>query len=280
MLPPAASPAPAGPAGHGTAPPAGAPPQPLAAGRPEGGTAAARRALARETWFVQLAFLLPGVVSAVDELAVHLAGAGPISFFPTVIRGHPVENLILSGASYLAVGALVPLALLLLARTGDGPAALGLADRHWRADLLPGAGLAAASCVIMFALSMLLRPLSADTGSLVAQLSLGPVPAYYLVYGLLVAAVTAVTEETLVNGYLLTRLRQLGWRPQRALLLSLALRTSYHLYYGLGVVLTLPFGYFVTRSFAKRGRLGRPVFAHFLYDAVLISLGMLIAARR
>jgi membrane protease YdiL (CAAX protease family) len=95
-----------------------------------------------------------------------------------------------------------------------------------------------------------------------------------------VAAVTAVTEETLVNGYLLTRLGQLGWRPQWALLLSLALRTSYHLYYGLGLVLTIPFGYYATRSFQKRGRLGRPIVAHFLYDATLITLGVLTAGHR
>jgi hypothetical protein len=276
---PRPAPQPSAGTGHGAILPAAAAPGIPAAAGPEPGTAAARRALALETWFVQLAFLLPGVASAIDDLAVHLTGAGPISFFPTVIHGHPVANLILSGVSYLAVGALVPLALLLLARTGNGPGTLGLADRHWRRDLLPGAGLAAVACATMFALSLLLAPLSMDSGSLVAQLSLGPVPAYYFLYGLLVAAVTAITEETLVNGYLLTRLRQLGWRPQRALLLSLALRTSYHLYYGLGVVLTIPFGYYVTRSFAKRGRLARPIIAHFLYDAVLITVGMVTAAR-
>ena len=245
------------------------------------GAAAApsRRGMVRETWFVQVAFLLPGVVSAVDMLAAHLAGAGPVSFFPTVIRGHPVENLILSGASYLAVGSLVPLVLLLLTRTGNGPASLGLAG-GWRADLLPGLGIAGIACASALAASLVLSPVLASSRPLVTELTLGPVPAYYLLYGLLVAAVTAITEEILVNGYLLTRLSQLGWQPQRALLLSLALRTSYHLYYGLGLVLTIPFGYYATRSFQKRGRLGRPVIAHFCYDAALITVGMAAAAHR
>ena len=41
-----------------------------------------------------------------------------------------------------------------------------------------------------------------------------------------VSAITAITEETLVSGYLLTRLEQLGWDPRWALTVSLALRTS------------------------------------------------------
>jgi membrane protease YdiL (CAAX protease family) len=230
-----------------------------------------------ETWFVQLAFLLPSVVSAIVTLAAHLSGAGAVSFFPTVVRGHPVENLILSGASYLAVGAVVPLALLLLARTGHAGAALGLGDRGWRGDLLPGLGIAAAGYATAFLLSAPLSALLSGHHGLISQVSIGPVPAYYILYGVLVAAVTGITEETLVNGYLLTRLEQLGWTPQRALLLSLGLRTSYHLYYGLGLVFTIPFGYYATRSFQKHRRLGRPIVAHFIYDAALVTIGVLTA---
>jgi membrane protease YdiL (CAAX protease family) len=68
------------------------------------------------------------------------------------------------------------------------------------------------------------------------------VPAYYVIYGIAISAVTSVAEETLVSGYLLTRLEQLGWSPRRALALSLTLRTSYHVYYGPGFLLTIPFG--------------------------------------
>lgn len=237
----------------------------------------ARRGLLWETWFVQFAFLLPSVVSAVVMLAAHLTGAGKLEFFPTVIRGHPVENIILGGISYLPVGAMVPLALLLLARTGQRPALLGLGDRRWPGDLLPAVGIAAAGYGTTFVLSAILSPLLSSQHGLVSQLTIGRVPLYYLVYGFLVAAVTAISEETLVNGYLLTRLDQLGWRPGRALLFSLALRTSYHLYYGLGLVFTIPFGLYATISFQRRRRLGRPILAHFLYDAGLVTLGVLVA---
>jgi membrane protease YdiL (CAAX protease family) len=101
------------------------------------------------------------------------------------------------------------------------------------------------------------------------------VPAYYVIYGLTLAATTAINEEVLVNGYFLTRLSQLGWSPRRALGLSLAVRTSYHLYYGVGLIVTVPFGYLVTRSFQKRRRLLRPILAHFLYDAILITVAVL-----
>ena len=84
-------------------------------------------------------------------------------------------------------------------------------------------------------------------------------------------------EETAVSGYLLTRLDQLGWSPWRAFWVSFALRTSYHVYYGLGFLVTIPFGYYATRSFQKHRRLARPIFAHFLYDAVLITISVLTA---
>jgi hypothetical protein len=37
----------------------------------------------------------------------------------------------------------------------------------------------------------------------------------------------------------------------------------------------VPFGYLVTRSFQKRGRLARPIITHFLYDAILLTIAVL-----
>ncbi|MEP7023442.1 MAG: CPBP family intramembrane glutamic endopeptidase [Actinomycetota bacterium] len=234
-----------------------------------------RRSLVTETWFVQLAFLVPGVTVAVDVLAAHVGGASDINRFPTLVPGHPVENLVLGIFSYLAVGALVPLALLLLARTGQDPEVLGLRRAGLRDEILPGTGIAAAGFGTAILVSVPLGILLAGHSKLLTQIPTGHVPKYYILYGLAVSAVTAVTEETLVSGYLLTRLDQLGWDPRRALALSLTLRTSYHVYYGLGFLLTIPFGYFATRSFQKHQRLARPIVAHFLYDAVLITISVL-----
>ncbi len=236
-----------------------------------------RRGLVLETWFVQLAFLFPGVIAAVDTFAAHLGGARTLKVFPTVVPGHPLANLILGGITYLGVGTLVPLALLLLARTGQPPAAIGLGLPGWRSDLLPGIGLAVSAYVTVQVFATPLSVLIGRHKTLFSQVSTGHVPTYYIAYGAVLAAATAITEETLVNGYLLTRLEQFGWAPRRALVLSLILRTSYHLYYGLGFLFTIPFGYFVTRSFQKHRRLTRPIVAHFIYDAALFVIGILAA---
>jgi membrane protease YdiL (CAAX protease family) len=113
--------------------------------------------------------------------------------------------------------------------------------------------------------------------NLVVHPVLGQPPKYYVIYGLAISATAALTEETIVNGYLLTRLDRLGWTPRSALVTSVALRTSYHVYYGLAVLLTIPVGYFLSRSFQKHGRLNRPIVAHFLYDAVLSTIQVLSA---
>jgi Type II CAAX prenyl endopeptidase Rce1-like len=255
--------------GAGEQQPAGPPPWAPARGLPPG---ALRQWLVLETWFLQLAFLLPAVLIAVDDFARHLRGVGTISHFPTIVP-NPVENLILGSASYLAVAAIVPLALLLLSRTGQTPATLGLTTLHW-GDALPALGIAAASYGIAVVISVPLAQLTRHS-RFFAQSAVPHVPTYYVLYGLIAAAVTAVAEETMVNGYLLTRLEQLGWTPDKALLLSIVLRTSYHVYYGIGFLVTIPLGYFAGRSFQKHHRLTRPVLAHFLYDAVLLTIAVL-----
>jgi len=128
---------------------------------------------------------------------------------------------------------------------------------------------------VIAAHAIVLAPAISNDKSLFVSPSLGPMPWYYVIYGIAVSAITAVAEETIVNGYLLVRLDQLGWDRNWALVLSLTLRTSYHIYYGLGFLLTIPLGFYNTRSFRKHGRLTRPILAHFLYDAVLFTIAVL-----
>jgi membrane protease YdiL (CAAX protease family) len=76
-------------------------------------------------------------------------------------------------------------------------------------------------------------------------------------------------EELVMVGYLLTRLRQLGWSQNRALLAQALLRGAYHLYQGLGgfvgnVVMGLVFG----RVWQRTNRLWALVGAHALIDVV------------
>ncbi|MDA8342151.1 MAG: CPBP family intramembrane metalloprotease [Actinomycetota bacterium] len=237
---------------------------------------AERRSLVWETRFVMAAFLVPGVSSAIVIFSQAVGGGTAQTRFPEIVP-NLAANLVLGAIAYLPVAAVVPLAVFLLARSGQSPASLGLVRPSFKLDVVPGIGLAAASFAAEFAAAVALAPVLDHATTAINQVSTGHFPGYYVVLGLFMSAVTAVTEEVLVNGYLLTRLGQLGWAPWPAFFLSLALRTSYHVYYGLGFVFTIPFGYFVTRSFQKHGRLGRPIAAHFIYDGVLITIAVLTA---
>lgn len=76
-------------------------------------------------------------------------------------------------------------------------------------------------------------------------------------------------EEILVVGYLLTRLRQLGWRENSALLLAAVLRGSYHLYQGFGGFLgNLVMGLVFGRIWQRTGRIWPLVLAHTLLDFI------------
>jgi len=232
-----------------------------------------RQGLVRETRFVMIAALFPWIVSAVVILGVHLDLGNSLSQLPTFTPKQPVLNVLLGLLSYLPTAAVVPLVLLLLARTGQPPASLGLTRLSWP-DFGSGVGLAAAAFGCELVVAVLLAPL--NHSRLLNQAGVLHVPAYYLIFGLSQSLITAVAEEVSVNGYLLTRLDQLGWSPGKAFWLSLALRTSYHLYYGVGVLLTIPFGYFVTRSFQKHRKLSRPILAHFLFDATAFLIAILV----
>ncbi len=234
-----------------------------------------RRDLVVETRLVMLALLFPWIVSAVVTLGVHLETGAGLTQLPNFAPHEPAVNVVLGLLSYLPVAAVVPLTLLLLARTGQSPASLGLTSARWP-DLGAGVGLAAAAFGCEYVLAIVLIPLARAHSALLNTTGPLHVPAYYLIFGLSQSLITAVAEETALNGYLITRLDQLGWSPTASLWLSLALRTTYHIYYGLAVILTLPFGFFVTRSFQRHRKLTRPILAHFLYDAVTFTLAILI----
>jgi membrane protease YdiL (CAAX protease family) len=256
------------------APPAGWPfwvPKPPAA--PVVPAEVTRTGLVLETWLVMIAGLFPWIASAVVVLAAHLATDNTLTQLPSITPHQPALNIILGILSYLPTAAAVPLVLLLLTRTGQRPASLGLTRLGWP-DLEVAAGLAIAAFGLELVLAIAAGPL--DHSRLMNTAGTLNLPAYDLVLALSMALTTAVAEEVIVNGYLLTRLDQLGWSPARAFWLSLALRTSYHLYYGVAVIFTVPFGWLVTRSFQKHRKLSRPILAHFLYDSAAFMIAILI----
>ncbi|MBT2516424.1 CPBP family intramembrane metalloprotease [Streptomyces sp. ISL-90] len=79
----------------------------------------------------------------------------------------------------------------------------------------------------------------------------------------------ALTEETIVVGYLFTRLRELGVGPWTTIISSALLRGSYHLYQGIGpfvgnALMGVLFGW----CYERWGRTMPLVIAHWILDVV------------
>ena len=168
------------------------------------------------------------------------------------------------------------LGLYLLWRSGLSPARIGLARFDWCADLAGGVGLAALIGLPGLALYLAARALHLNAS--VVPSSLGDnwwrVPML-----LLVAFANGWAEETIVVGYLLTRLEQLGVGWRAALVWSSVLRGTYHLYQGFGaglgnVAMGLVFGY----AWRRTGRLWPLVVAHGIIDSAAVVGYALLAA--
>ena len=94
------------------------------------------------------------------------------------------------------------------------------------------------------------------------------------------AVENAVLEEVVVLGFVLHRLRQLGWNWTSAIVTSAVIRGSYHLYQGVGgfvgkVVMGLVFGWL----FKRWGRVMPLIVAHALIDIVAFVGYALLAGK-
>lgn len=189
-------------------------------------------------------------------------------------------DLINLGLNLVTVGQLVAwggLALYLLWRTGIRPAAIGLGRLRWRSDVPGGFALAALIGIPGLLLYLAARHLglNAEVEPSALQSSWWRIPVL-----ILIAFANGFAEETVVVGYLITRLRQLGLSPARAVWVSSALRGAYHLYQGIGaglgnVAMGLVFGY----AWCRTGRLWPLVIAHGIIDAIAFVGYVLLSGR-
>jgi membrane protease YdiL (CAAX protease family) len=158
------------------------------------------------------------------------------------------------------------LALVMLARDPGGRGfGIGLDRLRGRRDLWQGVGFTALIGIPGLALVWAAHELSINASLAVVDL---PDIWYRVPLLILSAAQNGVLEEIVVVGYLLTRLRQMGWTDSRALAGSAVLRGTYHLYQGLGgffgnMVMGLIFGWW----FQRTRRVLPLVIAHSLLDA-------------
>jgi membrane protease YdiL (CAAX protease family) len=165
--------------------------------------------------------------------------------------------------------ALVPvlLAVHLLNRDhGDARHGLGLDRRRPLFDLGTGAALAAAIGVPGLGLYFGARALGLNATVIPAAL---PDVWWALPVLVLAALQNAVLEEVVVVGYLLTRLRELGWRVGTTIAVSALLRGSYHLYQGFGAFVgNAIMGVVFALFFLRTRRIMPLIVAHALLDVV------------
>lgn len=231
-----------------------------------------RRVLRVEVWLVLGVSLGASALYAAVSLIAKLTAARALSqqtatLNPSQAPGRPYLDLTyqLLGIFFAVVPALF--AVHLMERDpGGAKATLGL-DWRWPGFDL-GAGVCLATLIGIPGLGLVYVAKLAGINAQIIPAALPPV--WWAIPVLVLAAVqNAVLEEVVVVGYLITRLRELGWPDWRAILASAVLRGSYHLYQGFGaflgnLVMGLIFGYFYQRF----RRVLPLVIAHAILDVV------------
>ncbi len=154
----------------------------------------------------------------------------------------------------------------LLLRSGIALRAVGLDGRRPGRDALGAAGLAALIGIPGLGVYLVARALGVSVTIAPTLLS----DTWWRVPVLVAsAAANSWAEEVVMVGYLLTRLRQLGWSENRALAAQSLLRGCYHLYQGLGGFLgNIAMGLVFGRLWQRTNRLWVLVGAHALIDVV------------
>lgn len=174
-------------------------------------------------------------------------------------------NLALQLASIAESLAPVVLVLYLLARTGESASTIGLDATEPVADGARGAVLAALIGGAGLGFYIVAFKLGANLNVVPESL---PAVWWRIPVLTLSAVQNGLLEETVVLGYLLTRLDQLGTRPWKAIVISAVLRGSYHLYQGFGPFFgNAAMGVIFALLFRRWRRITPFVVAHSLIDA-------------
>ena len=233
---------------------------------------AERTKIKQEIWLViGLSYFTLGVGALID-LLYDLTLPGKLSqqtaaLNPSLAPGRPWFDLIYN--LYDIARPLIPVLLALHLLQRDFPNAfdrIGFNFKRPGFDVSWGLGLAALIGIPGLGLYALGRAIG-------ITLHLVPASLPHIWWGvpvlILSAIQNAIGEETIVVGYLLTRLDQLGWQTWPAIFASAVLRGSYHLYQGIGgffgnAVMGVVFGYFYKRY----GRVMPLVIAHSILDIV------------
>jgi membrane protease YdiL (CAAX protease family) len=251
------------------------PPRPTTA---EFADPAARRLVGTEILVVLTATLGLSALRSALALLNALLQPVPLSSQQVALNA-PVSEVSVVDLAFQLVGVLQligwgALGAYLLLRSGIALRAVGLDARRPGRDVLGAAALAAVIGIPGLGLYLVAHALG-------VSLTVAPTTLtdtwWRIPVLVAAAAANAWAEELIMIGWLLTRLRQLGWSENRSLLASAVLRGCYHLYQGLGgFVGNLVLGCVFGRVWQRRGRLWCLVGAHTLIDVVaFVGYGLL-----
>lgn len=259
------------------------PPNPIGSESPDRAATVAqvsdRRAIRIEIGvMLAVTFGVSALVAVLELADALLSGLGSrrVRLNPNQSR-YDLINLGLNLVSVAQLVAWGALALYLLWRSGIRPSAIGLNRIRWRSDGLAGLGLAALIGIPGLMLYLVARHLGLNAEVEPSGLH----DSWWRIPVLVMAAfANGFAEEVVVVGYLITRLRQLGFSESRAVLASSVLRGIYHLYQGIGaglgnLIMGLVFGY----AWCRTGRLWPLVIAHGVIDTVAFVGYALLSGR-
>lgn len=238
-----------------------------------------RRLLRDEVWLVLLLTFLASALWALLDVASRPSLAGTSSVLLDTGEGTTADlaaRLLRNGLAFVPVLLVVHL----LRRGGETAGHIGLSLRPaalLRRDLRDGTALFALVGSVGLALYLAAVAAGVNRDVLVVD----GAGAWWAAPMWLISSLRfAVTEEVIVVGYLLRRLGQLGWAPNRALVGSALLRGTYHLDQGLGGFAgNLAMGLLFGRIYQRTGRVVPLMVAHFLIDAVA-GIGFLALRNR
>ncbi|THV30051.1 CPBP family intramembrane glutamic endopeptidase [Glycomyces paridis] len=241
-----------------------------------------RRVIGREVWIVLALSLGASAVWSVVSIVGTLTEPGGLADAVQSLNSAKAEaerpwyDLARQLVSLALAMAPVALALHLLSLDGANPfRRIGLDLRRPGFDLLGGAALAA--CIGIPGLGLYFTARALDINASITAANLNDV--WWAIPILVLAALkNAIIEEVIGVGYLVTRLRQLAWRPVTIVAAHSLLRGTYHLYQGFGGFIgNAVMGAVFALCFLKWKRTGPLVVAHTLLD-IAAFVGYLLVA--
>ncbi|NNN21993.1 MAG: CPBP family intramembrane metalloprotease, partial [Acidimicrobiales bacterium] len=224
-----------------------------------------------EIFAVELAAFVPGITTAIAIAIQTLYHQSTTAIIQPIITGHTAMDIGLQVFLNITGIYAVVLIAYVLRRSGESLKTIGLTSKLKPSDfgVMALLTVGAFACSYMVSFASIVLHLSSTHNP---QVSSG-IPKVYIIVGLIGSFRTALLEEVAVCGFILHRLEQLKVSPFVALLISVALRCSYHVYGGWPLIaLTIPFGLMQGYVYQRNRSIKNQVIAHFIYDSVIFTL--------